>query len=104
MTLGSFSDLSLIGVAGLAVPILAQIPAGIADGATLQWGEYGIVGLTVALALWALREQSQRRLDDAKDYAQDVKLIQEARLQDSRQHHETQITLLMRLLDERKEK
>lgn len=104
MTFSNLADLPLIGIGSMTLPLLAQIPGGIGEPATLQWGEYGIVGLTVALALWALREQSQRRLDDAKDFALDVKSIQEARIQDSRQHHETQITLLMRLLDERKEK
>lgn len=69
----------------------------------MQWGEYGIVGLTVALALWSLREQSQRRIDDAKSYAEDIKTLQEARIQESRQTHESQTALLMRLLDRAKE-
>ena len=93
-------DLPLIGIAGFTVPLLAQLP--VDPASPMQWGEYGIVGLTVALALWSLRESSQRRIDDAKDFAMGIKDIQEARIQESRQHHEAQMTLLLRLLDGRK--
>lgn len=97
----AFADISLTAIAAF-VP--AAFLAQIGDAATpMQYGEYGIVGVTVALALWSLREQSQRRIDDAKAYAEDIKAIQESRIQESRQNHETQMALLMRLLDARKE-
>lgn len=90
-------DFGLLGIASM-VPVLAlaQTPV---DATPMQMGEYGIVGLTVALALWSLREQSARRIDDAKAFAEDLKGIQEARIQESKQHHESQMTLLMRLLE-----
>lgn len=91
-------DLGLLGLASFVpVALLAQSP--IDSSTPLQMGEYGIVGLTVALALWSLREQSSRRIDDAKSFAEDLKNLQESRIQESKHNHESQMTLLMRLLE-----
>lgn len=93
-----FADISLTAIAGFApVALLAQI-AEPTTGTAMQYGEYGIVGVTVALALWSLRDAQQRRIDDAKEYANDIKqLLSEART-DSTRHHEFQVTLLSSLL------
>jgi hypothetical protein len=91
----SISDIGVLSIASITpAAFLAQAAPG-----PMQYSEYGIVGVTVALALWSLRDAQQRRIDDAKEYASDIKqLLVEART-DSTRHHELQVALLSRLLD-----
>lgn len=71
----------VIGLFGLgAPPVLAQMLASaVPEAGTAGLESFGLGGIAVALAIWAVRESYQRRLDEQKQ-------LNELRMEEARQY------------------